>query len=59
MELMLRDDRGHMHPIFGVTDEEKGQFVQRCWRTNYERATEIGLLPTPIYGMEKFNALAA
>ena len=58
MTLLLRDDKGVLHPIHDATDNEIANLTRRAWRSNWRKAEEIGLLPEPIYGMEKIAARA-
>jgi hypothetical protein len=51
MTLLLRDDHGLLHPVHDATESEIDQLARRAWRTNWEKASEIGMLPKPIYGM--------
>jgi|HubBroStandDraft_6_1064221.scaffolds.fasta_scaffold4181358_1 hypothetical protein len=59
MTLLLRDDKGVLHPIHDASETEIADLTRRAWRTNWQKAEEIGLLPEPIYGMEKIAARAA
>ena len=59
MTLELRDDKGVYHPVHDATEAELADLTRRAWRTNWQKAEEYGLLPQPIYGMEKITARAA
>ena len=59
MTLLLRDDKGVLHPVHDATDTEIADLTRRAWRSNWKVAEEYGLLPQPIYGMEKITARAA
>jgi hypothetical protein len=56
MGIYIRDERGNYHVVYDATDTEKAEFTRRAWRTNWQKAGEYGMLPQPIYGMEKIGA---
>lgn len=58
MTLLLRDDHGILHPVHDATQEEIVGLARRAWRTNWDKAAEIGMLPEPIYGLKSLSASA-
>jgi hypothetical protein len=59
MTLLVRDDKGVLHPVHDATQNEIDQLARRAWQTNWQKAEEIGMLPEPIYGLQARTTCAA
>jgi hypothetical protein len=59
MSIYIRDERGVMHVVHDASEAEIADLTRRAWHSNAQKAEEYGLLPQPIYGMEKIAARAA